>query len=138
MKNYGQLNKYYQDKYNDYTSKYGFYAYNKQQVDEGINKHPKDSKFSNCGQGLFMLENKAKGLIDLFNEQEKALKEAMQQPVFAYDAFNYELSNHEYCVSGDPDDALAMLDLTLEQVQQDKILLKAFKKAVTRQNNQEW
>ncbi|OQC29707.1 MAG: hypothetical protein BWX70_01523 [Verrucomicrobia bacterium ADurb.Bin070] len=48
---------------------------------------------------------------------------------FIYDMFEYELANHEYSYTYDPEPALNTLGLTLEEVEADPIMADAFKRA---------
>jgi hypothetical protein len=43
--------------------------------------------------------------------------------------FEYELANHEYSYTYDPEPALNTLGLTLEEVEADPIMADAFKRA---------
>lgn len=48
---------------------------------------------------------------------------------FIYDAFNYELDNHEYCITLDATETLEVLGFTMEEINADPRLLHGFKKA---------
>ena len=52
---------------------------------------------------------------------------------FIYQMFDYELSNHEYIVSGDVSNTLDALGLTHDEVNSDKRLLHGLKKAIKAQ-----
>jgi hypothetical protein len=52
---------------------------------------------------------------------------------FIFQMFNYELSNHEYCISGDVSNTLEALGFTFDEVNADKRLLHGLKKAIKAQ-----
>jgi hypothetical protein len=55
--------------------------------------------------------------------------EAEKDDEYMYQGFLYELGNHEFCITYDPDDTLACFGLTYEKVEADKRLLRLFVKA---------
>lgn len=67
-------------------------------------------------------------IIDTFNETGAEMEKAMQDDEFCIDAIKYELANHEYCYSHEPDEALEALGLSLE----DKRTVRLFKIAKER------
>ena len=54
---------------------------------------------------------------------------------FVYEAFLYELGNHEYCITWDLEPTLDSLGLTMEQVENDERLSTILKKARTEYNS---
>jgi len=52
---------------------------------------------------------------------------------FIFDMFDYELGNHEYNYTYDPEPALNTLGLTLEEVEADPFMAEAFKRAKSAQ-----
>jgi hypothetical protein len=49
--------------------------------------------------------------------------------------FNYELGNHEYCITHDLTDTLDALGLTLEEVNADPMMADALKRAIAAQGD---
>lgn len=89
--------------------------------------------------GGFMLKTEAHKLADLFIRHKKEFKECVESDntgnAFMLQAFNYELANHEYCITGDSRDALESLGLTMEDVKNNLAMEKAFELAISRQQN---
>lgn len=55
--------------------------------------------------------------------------EAMKDNEYLYQGFLYELANHEFCITGDPEATLGCFGLTITEVSEDKRLSDIFKKA---------
>jgi len=55
---------------------------------------------------------------------------------FLYDAFDYKLGNHEYCITWDIEPTLDALGLTEEEVENDARMSAILRKA--RQAQSEW
>lgn len=117
---------------NNFFKANGFFAFSEKQYQEGkekINfKQGVDKLIQLPGNG-FILSNKINELNKLQQDHENELEAAMQDNDFLYDAFKYELNNHEYCYSYDNDTPLAMLNLTLSEVESDPRLNSIFNKA---------
>lgn len=117
-----------------------FFAFNNTQFEEGMRKlglDPSDLgeiyRFGNTG-GFYRKED-ALDLQGMLDRHDKELASAMQSDEeFCVAAFNYELANHEYCVTLDVTDAIYALGLTLEEVESNPILLNGLKKAVKLQH----
>ena len=81
------------------------------------------------GAGGYLLKNKREAFHALFNRQAAERKELKKDESKLVEALVYELSNHEYCITGNPEDALNALGLTLESVPQ-----RVLKRAINEQN----
>ena len=57
----------------------------------------------------------------------------MKDDDFLYDAFNYELANHEFCYTDDISDALDALGLSWEQIKDDQRIMTILKRACENQ-----
>lgn len=89
--------------------------------------------------GGFMLK-KEEHLLDETLKRHKdeinnAIKNDNTGENFIFDMFNYELANHEYCVTGDCEPALYALDLSLEDIDNNKSLQIGLRKAIKNQGN---
>ena len=62
--------------------------------------------------------------------KEAAIKQDIDGTGYIYDMFYYELVNHEYCVNEDIEDTLDACGLTVEEVNNSKILQNALKLAI--------
>ena len=79
--------------------------------------------------GMFYRKSDSEKLKDLMNGFSKELEEAYKDDKFLYDAFLYELGNHEYCITLDLTDTLDALGLTLEEVQSDSRIITILRQA---------
>ena len=122
-----------------------FFAFSKEQFSEGMKKlglepDEKDKIYSIGGGGYFRKSDseKFKAMLDKHSEEiQKEIDGDTDGSGFIYDMFNYELANHEYCVTCDVTDTLEALDLTMEQVEADERLLNGLNKARKNQFEQE-
>lgn len=113
------------------------FAFNDKQFKDGMAKlglsEDDTDKVCSIPGGGFMLKTDANLLKDLIIRHEKELKEAFASDTtgtgFMYLAFKYELANYEYCISRDPTDALNALYLTMDEVNNNPVMLQAFKDA---------
>lgn len=78
------------------------------------------------GSGGFIrkADNEAYGKLLISITKDTA--EAIQDDDYLYQGFLYELGNHEFCITGDPESTLDCFNLTIEEVQSDKRLLRIF------------
>ena len=130
MNKYKQLKDRLQKEWNALPVKYEFGSdqFNKMMLDFG---HTKENpvKVISIGYGGYIRADD-EALIDEFLERsDRELLEAMRDDAFLYDAFNYELSNHEFCYTDDITDTLDALGLTWEQIKDDKRIMRILKKA---------
>lgn len=105
-----------------------FFAFNQEQYREGIVKvgASKDNKIINIGAGGYILKSQYQAFLDMFKRHKKELQDLKNQENLLIDAIAYELNNHEYGISWDVTDALDVLGLTKDTVDQN-ILKKAIK-----------
>lgn len=106
-----------------------FFAYSNEQFKEGLKKVGLDpesptDKIVTLGDGAYILQSRAKDFMALLDLNEKEKKEYRKDKKQLLDMLIYELNNHEYCITRDPQDALDALGLKLEDIPED-IWLKA-------------
>ena len=93
--------------------------------DLGLNISETDQIISIGGGGI--IRKSDQHLIkEAFENNEKEFSELMKDDVFFTDALRYELGNHEYCISYDPEPALESLNLTMKQISADERMRKLF------------
>ena len=63
------------------------------------------------------------------NELKEAIAADLTGTEFIYEMFVYEMANHEYGYTGDPEDTLNALGFSLEDVANDNRLTAGFLKA---------
>ena len=98
-----------------------FFAFDQQQFAEGMRRlglRPSDMNqvYAIAGTGGFYRKSDAPKLHEMFARHRKELEEAIAADKagdnFIYEMFLTELSNHEYCYTGDVQDTLDALGIT--------------------------
>ncbi len=121
------------------------WAFDEKQFNEGmkgLGLEPTDTdKIFSIGAGGYIRKTDAPAMKEMFARHKAELKAARaadkKAKGFTFEMFLYELDNHEYCYTGDPTDALEALGLSWEEVQADKRLSDALKKAIATINERE-
>ena len=108
-----------------------FFAFDNKGFEEGKQKLglTDNSEVLALGCGSYIRKTDRELWKNLYKQQDIELKEVMNEYSFAFDAFSYELSNHEYCVTYDTEDTLDALGLTYEEVEGNPVLNRALKAA---------
>lgn len=138
MNKYLELKTRHEKEVNDFPI---MFAFSKEQFNEGMKKlglnENDTNKILSIGYGGYIRKSDKEAFFSLHERQEKELKDAIQRDTtgeeFIYDMFNYELANHEYCITLDVSDTLDALNLTIEEVDENPLLLKGLKKAIKNQ-----
>jgi hypothetical protein len=90
-------------------------------------------KIYSIGNGGFIRKSDSDALEEMFERHAKEMQEAIDNDStgdgFIFEMFNYELGNHEYCVTWDVGPALDALGLTLDEVNASPKLLHGLQKA---------
>jgi len=103
-----------------------FFAFSNSQLDEGMKKMncvPGD--LCSVPGGGFLLKSKKDDFRAMFNEHDAEMTEAMKDDDFLQQAIEYELGNHEFCITYDPTDTIEALSLDLEDERTKGIFAKA-------------
>ncbi len=120
-----------------------FFAFSQKQFEEGMEKlglEPTDTdKIYKLGRtGGFYRKSDSEALHGMFARHVKEEADAIAaDPTgdgYIYQMFNYELANHEYGYTRDPEPTLDALGMTMEQIEKDPRLLHGWKKAVKNQS----
>ena len=119
------------------------FAFSDKQFEEGMQKlglTKKDTdKVYSFGGGGFYKKTDAEALRNMFDKHEKEMQEAIDNDLtgdgFIFEMFDYELANHEYCITWDSEPTLQALGLTIEEVKASEKLLYSFNKARNSQKN---
>lgn len=136
---YKALKEKHQQEINDFPM---FFAFNQQQFVEGMAKlglKPEDTdKIYKLGHtGGFYRKTDAMDLIELFNRHAQEEKDAIAADTtgdgYIFQMFNYELANHEYGYTRDPEPTLDAVGLTMEEIEANPALLHGWKKALRKQ-----
>ena len=115
-----------------------FFAFNQKQFEEGMQSlglKPTDTKkiYKLGNTGGFYRKSDSAAFHEMFRRHTKELEDAItSDPTgdgFIFDMFDYELANHEYNYTHDPEPTLDALGLTMEQVRAEPRLFHGWKKA---------
>lgn len=115
-----------------------FFAFNQKQFEEGMKNlglKPTDTKkiYKIGNTGGFYRKSDAPAFREMFmrhtKEREDAIAADPTGDGFIFDMFDYELANHEYNYTHDPEPTLDALGLTMEQVRAEPRLFHGWKKA---------
>lgn len=137
MNKYNEMRERHQKSINEFEG-LGF-AFSEEQFNEMCKElgiEPKDAKeklYRIGSIGGFVLKDRNDALKELLNKNTAELEKAMKDEDFVFDAFNYELSNHEYIVTYDATDALEALGLTNEDIFNNKMYQDQLSKAMKHQ-----
>lgn len=133
--NYLEMKERHQQEVNEFPL---MFAFSNKQFDEGMRKlglKPTDTdKIYKLGSaGGYYKKSDSKALHEMFamheQEKQKAIENDTTGEGYIYDMFNYELANHEYCITYDITDTIEALDLTMEEINNNKALLNGLNKA---------
>lgn len=110
------------------------FAFSNKQFEEGMKKlglkasdTDKIYRFGSTG-GYYKRED-AKDLRDMLDRHNKEMQEGLEDDQFLKQAFEYELANHEYCVTYDVTDTLSALGMTEEEAYSNPKIAKILNQA---------
>ena len=132
MNKYTELKNNHQEEVNNFPM---FFAFNNKQFGEGMKSlglepSETDKLYKAGGTGGFYRKTDAEILFSMFERHRQEMKLAREtDEKFIYDMFYYELSNHEYVITYNVNDALDALGLTIEEVNNNPKYKKALEKA---------
>lgn len=128
---YMDLKKRHQKEFEDFPIAY---AFNDQQLKEALEKlgTTKEECVSVFGHGDIVRREDAKDLLKMMKRHDDELKQKLiDDPEFAYEAFLYEMNNHEYAINWTADeDTLSSLGIDFEFIKKHGLQL-AYNKART-------
>lgn len=133
MTKYTEMQHRHQEEVSDYLSKYGFFAFDQRQFDEGMEElglAPDDTgRVSRIPGGGFMLRERVADFVELMTRHQEEKEAAASDPEFAFQMFYTELCNHEFCLTRDAGEALDALGLDFDDIRKNPILEDALKRA---------
>lgn len=113
-----------------FINKYMFFAFDDQQLKDGLNKlatEPEDVVF--IGNGGFLLKEK-KEEFKTFNKNIRLLKEQLyNDATYLYNAFYNEMANYEYIITYDDMDILNALNISITEYNNNKTMQRMYLKA---------
>ncbi len=100
----------------------------------GLTPYDTDKIYS-LGYGSYIRKSDADAFKEMMMRHGIAMKMAMKknEDDFLFHMFNYELANHEYCITGELDDTLDTLGLTIDEINADPRMADALKRAIAAQ-----
>lgn len=119
-----------------------FFAFNDKQFADGMKSlglKPTDLKkiYKLGNTGGFYRKSDAPAFREMFIRHDQEKKDAIAaDPTgdgFIYEMFNYELGNHEYGYTRDPEPTLDALGMTMDEIKADPRLHNGWKKAIRNQ-----
>jgi len=110
--NYNTLKTQHSKELNDFPMAF---AFSNEQFAEGLEKLgiTKDEALSIPGNG-FIRKTDGEAFTELFRRHNQEMAEALTHDDFMVQAIEYELGNHEYCITYNPEPALDALGLSLK------------------------
>lgn len=92
-----------------------FFAFSNEQLKEGMEKFDaKPSDLSKVFGGGFILKKDSKKFSELMDKLDRDKKEFLSDRENLINAIEYELGNHEYCITYDPSDTISVLGLDVD------------------------
>lgn len=106
-------------------------AFNDKQLDEAMQRLNVKStdELLHVGGGTLIRKTDRQRLHDLLDRHERELKEALMDDKVLKEAFIYELGNHEYCLTLDPEDTLDALGIDCKEFAADTRMKRIFREA---------
>ena len=136
MNLYLELKKRHQKEVNEFPM---IFAFSPKQLEEGMEKlGVKDlNEIFKMHGGMFCRRTDIKRLQELMERHVKEMADAIKEDLtgngFIFQMFNYELSNHEYCVTGDVEETLNSLGLSFEEIEKSESMKTGLRLAISKQ-----
>lgn len=125
--NYIDLSSRQQKEWNDFPM---FFAFSQEQFSEGLKKFNVTKKdIYSIESGGFIRKSDSERLNKLIDKHHKENEDAMKNDKFLFQAFRYELGNHEFCITYDPEDTLRTLGLELKDIEEEGRIQNIYEKA---------
>lgn len=130
MNKYIEWKEEYQKRINEFPMKFAFSqeALERGMKELGLNPH-ETGKIVAIGGGGFIRATDVDAFNQLFDGRANELRKMLTDDSFLYDALVYELFNHEYGYTGDPDDAIYAIGLTPSEIVSDPRMRQVYNKA---------
>lgn len=132
---YMELKNRFEKEYNDFSKENIIWAFSDEQLNEALKERGLTLKqfkelYSRFYAGGAILNSSVSDYEAMSNKHYDELHYNLRNDSdFAYEAFRYELANHEYCITCDETPALRALCLTVDDIKESPLMLEAFKKA---------
>lgn len=141
MNPYLELKNKHQKEVNDFPLGFAFSDKQFAEMMEKWDLTPEDTdQIYSIGGGGFVRKADSEAMHEMFErhakEREDAIKENKDD--YMYHMFDYELANHEYNYTGEVDDTLEALGITVEMLAENTVMYDALMRAVRHQRSLDW
>lgn len=126
---YRELKEKHQNEFNSFPKGFAFTQEQLKNEIERLGVSSESDLIGIAGGTGFIRKSDKDAYIEMTRRHIKENKESMKNYDFAFDAFLYELNNHEYVITYDADDAIDALGLSSADFEANPVLLKALKAA---------
>jgi hypothetical protein len=113
------------------------FAFSEKQFNEMMEKWgltPDDTdKIYHIGMGGYVRKSDAEAMHEMFDRHAAEHEAAMQDDEYLFSMFNYELANHEFCITYDLTDTLDALGLTAKEIIKNYRMSDALYRAIINQ-----
>lgn len=108
-----------------------FYAFTDEALEEGMQRLGVDSFEEICkvGWATFVRKSDFNTYAEMIEQQQARKEEALKDPLFLKNALIYELFNHEYAYTLEPDEAVEALGFQMRDVENNQRFMKILKQA---------
>lgn len=128
METYAEMKKRHQEEVNNFKGM--FFAFSNDQFKEGLEKvnHKEGEKVVSIGAGGYIRKDRVEAFKAMLNRHKLAKKDLRRNEKTIVEGLVYELANHEYVITMDPQEAVEALGYTMETIPV-KLLERAIKQA---------
>jgi len=133
MNKYQEWNDKLVNKFNDLPIKFAFddKQFKEMLKEMGLSEGGYKNKILHVGGGGYIKKTDDHLLQAYSTNRKEEYKELKKNENFMYEAFYWELDNNKYCITYEEAETLKALDLTHEEIKNNKLLSTAFEKALT-------
>lgn len=134
---YREMSRKHQEEVNNFPMKFAFgdKQFENMMAEWNLTMNDLD-KIVSTGYGGYMLKSDVESYKAMGKRHSEELKQAIENDKtgdgFIYDMFIYELANHEYGCTGEVEDTLEALGMTLEEINENPVMKKALEKACSK------
>ncbi|SHI61086.1 hypothetical protein SAMN02745671_01139 [Anaerovibrio lipolyticus DSM 3074] len=108
-----------------------FFAFTQKQFEKGMKELGVENKDELRGGfcGMVYRASDEDRLVAMLTGHAKEVKDGYKDDDFLYSAFRYEMENHEFCITHEPEDTLDALGLSRSEVERSKRMVRIWNKA---------
>lgn len=120
METYEEMRNRHQKEFNAFPC---FFAFDNKQFDEGMKKLGVESKqeIYSGGNGMYYRKADSPKLMEMMDRFDREQTEAYKDDNFLKNAMVYELGNHEFCITLDPEPTMEALGMKLKDLKDERV-----------------